>query len=205
MKRFFLLTFFCSALGFQLFAQDAPSAAEQEEKIKRLSSDVETLLAANVELQKKISALSDEIGRIHETQSKAPDNSAAESVHDDLRKLAEKIQEVDKKRIADKEVVVEKLEEIEKLIKKVAGGGSTKSTSKPRETSPTTGATPENVAEYTIQDGDALSKIVVQVNAQFKSEGKKPITQKQLLEANPGLNPDKLRVGQKIFIPLPEK
>ena len=208
MKRFILLTFFCGFLSAPLFAQDnnESSVAEQEEKIKRLSSDVETLLAANADLQKKISALSDELGRIHDSQSKAPNDSGLDSIRDDLRKLAEKIQEVDRKRIADKEVVVDKLEEIERIIKKGISSSSPKSGTRVKETTaPATSEKPTNVAEYEIREGDVLSKILSQVNAQFKSEGKKTITQKQLLDANPGLNPDKLRVGQKILIPLPEK
>jgi LysM repeat protein len=39
-------------------------------------------------------------------------------------------------------------------------------------------------------------------NAEFKKLGKKQVTQKQVLAANPGLNPNNIRVGQKIFIPV---
>src|SRR5687767_12371282 len=119
MKQLLVLTAFCNFLAFQVLAQDttAPSPAEQEEKIKRLSSDIDTLLAANADLQKKISELKDEVARLYEGQSKAPNDSTLEPLRDDLRKLADKIQEVDKKRIADKEIVVEKLEDIERIIK----------------------------------------------------------------------------------------
>jgi LysM repeat protein len=53
--------------------------------------------------------------------------------------------------------------------------------------------------EYVIQDGDYPAKIVKAYAAKNIK-----VTVKQILDANPGLNPNKMIIGQKIFIPAPQ-
>jgi LysM repeat protein len=53
--------------------------------------------------------------------------------------------------------------------------------------------------EYVVQQGDTLGKIVKGCR-----EKNVMVTTDQILKANPGLVPEKLRVGQKIFIPGPQ-
>ena len=55
------------------------------------------------------------------------------------------------------------------------------------------------VFPYTIQSGDTIDAIV----AAYKEKDIK-ITVAQILAANPGLKADRLRVGQKIYIPAPK-
>lgn len=207
MKRVAFSIFFAGLLALPVFAQTpAGLTPEQEEKVKRLSGDVETLLAANVELQKKISALSEELSKVREEMArKSGDDSALQSIREDMKKLAEKIQEVDKKRIDDRQVVADKLEEIQKLIKKSLSS-TTPATRPPKETTSTnTQERPQKGYEYEVKEGDYLSKILKAVNEQLKSEGKKTVTTKQIIDANNGLDPNKLKVGQKIFIPASDK
>ena len=59
---------------------------------------------------------------------------------------------------------------------------------------------PQKGFEHVIERGQTLSAIV----EAFRSKGIK-VTLKQVLDANPNINEKKLAVGQKIFIPLPEK
>jgi len=49
-----------------------------------------------------------------------------------------------------------------------------------------------------VKDGDTLGGIA----KKYKSQGVK-VTTTQILKANPGLNPNALYVGKKIFIPDP--
>ena len=204
MKRCSLIIFLLFLLNIPVLAQTGGLTAEQEEKIKRLSSDVETLLADNASLRKKISDLSDEVARLRQDQNKPGADAALSAVRDDMRKLAEKIQEVDKKRIDDSKTVSEELSRIEKGLRGVA---STVSRPTPKPTKPENEpAAPSGpVGEYEVKAGDSLLKIMTMANARFKDEGRKSITLKQIQDANPGLNPDKLRAGQKIYIPIPEK
>ena len=59
---------------------------------------------------------------------------------------------------------------------------------------------PEEGVEYVVKPGETLSAIV-----QACREQKIKVTQKQILDANPGLKPDLVKAGQKILIPaLPQ-
>ena len=51
-----------------------------------------------------------------------------------------------------------------------------------------------------IQSGDTLSVIV-----KAYAEKNIKVTVDQIVAANPGLNPKRLRVGQKVFIPAPQQ
>jgi len=57
---------------------------------------------------------------------------------------------------------------------------------------------------YRVQPSDTLSKIVIRLNDGFDKRGLQRVTQEQIERANPGLDPDLIRVGQLLLIPLPE-
>lgn len=96
----------------------APGARAQdaavEERLNKLSGQIEDLLAAQAEQQKRIAALAREIENLQDQQNQAGGSFASQ---EDLRKLADKLQELDKNRQADKDLI---LKEIEKLGKTVA-------------------------------------------------------------------------------------
>lgn len=174
-------------------AQDAAV----EERLNKLSGQIEDLLAAQAEQQKRIAALAREIDSLHEQQNQAGGNYASQ---EDLRKLADKLQELDKNRQADKELI---LKEIEKLGKAAATPAHIKKTAPDVTPTPASGGSaaatgPEKGYEYVIQSGDTLSSV-----AQAYREKNIKVTVDQILKANPGLNANKLKVGQKIFIPAP--
>jgi LysM repeat protein len=112
-----------------------------------------------------------------------------------LKRLAEKIQEIDRKREADRELI---LGQIEKLAKTSAAP----SPKPPKVTVPDTTVPtgPEKGFEYVVQSGDTLSLI-----AQAYRDKNIKVTVKQILQANPGLDEKRLKVGQKIFIPAPKQ
>jgi LysM repeat protein len=194
MKTFPILFAVCGLLLTSIArAQDAAV----EERLNKLSAHVEDLLAAQAEQQKRLAAMAKELENLREQTAKPTGNFASQ---EELRKLAEQLQDVDQKRVADNEKI---LKEIEKLAK--AGGGTrtekraVKTTSETVEKSGTAGGT-ESGFEYTIQSGDTLSTIA----QAYREKGKK-VAVDQILKANPGLKPNSLQVGQKIFIPAPER
>lgn len=171
-------------------AQDAAI----EERLNKLSAHIEDLLAAQAEQQKRIAALAREIESLRD-QINRP--AAQYATTDELRKLAEKLQEIDQKRLADNERIVKELERLARL------GASART--EPREVkpvepkpSPAAASSAEKGYEYVIQSGDTLSSIV----AACRAKGIK-VTVDQILKANPGLKERSLRPGQKIFIPAP--
>jgi LysM repeat protein len=182
--------------SLSLFAQLPP---EQAEKIERLTRDIDSLLAANADLQRKIGQLNEELARVREEQSKSANDLAVQGLREDLRKLAEKIQEVDRKRIDDKDVVVSELGKIEKVLKAGIGSASSRPPSRPVEAPAYTGKT----FSYKVQPGDTLSGILDDLNRQFKEKGGKRISLQQVLDANPGLKPERMKVGEEIQLPHP--
>jgi LysM repeat protein len=171
----------------QLRAQEAAV----EERLKQLNGYVQDLQEDKANQRKQIEALSKELQALREAQSQ-PNTSYV--TQDELRKLAERVQEIDKKREADKELI---LKEIQQLGKAVANPPKV---IKPKpvnvENPGPGGGTADKGYEYVVQSGDSLSIIA----AAYKEKGVK-VTTDQILKANPGLKPEKLKVGQKIFIP----
>ncbi len=167
-----------------------------QQQINKLNGQVQDLLDAQAVQAKRIDALEKEISELR-------DKSGGPSANqDDLQKLADQVQEIDKKRQADRELI---LKEIEKLGKVSGGSGSGHKSPPTATTTPTASSSAgpggkENGYEYAVQRNDTLSIIV----KAYREQGIK-VTTDQILKANPGLNPNSLKVGQKIFIPAPAK
>jgi hypothetical protein len=200
MKRIItFLTIFAALTAVQLHAQDV---AAMDERIKQLRGHVDDLLEDKASQKKQIEALVREIQVLREHQQNQPTTSYASQ--DDLRELAKKLQELDAKRKADRELI---LKEIEKLGKASAGGSATKVKPPKNQPNPSSqdnsspGNLPDKAIEHTIAAGDTLSTIAA---AYSKEKGVK-ITTEQIRKANPGIKDDKLKVGQTVLVPLPEK
>ena len=176
-------------------ATHAAATADREaaaERYERISSGLQDLIAAQAVLQKRISALADEVRNLRDEQTKASSQWVS---RDELRRLALKVQEIDQKREDDKRII---LEELHKLLKMPAPASSTPASSPPPAARTGTGV--EKGYEHVVEPGQYLSTIV----QAYRDQGVK-VTLKQVLDANPGLNPDRVRTGQKIFIPDPSK
>jgi phage tail protein X/polyhydroxyalkanoate synthesis regulator phasin len=177
-------------------AQDAAT----QQQLDKLSGQIQDLQETVTSQGKRLDALEKQIADLGDklNQPAAANNSASA---DDLKKLAEQVQELAKKQQADNELV---LKEIEKLGKISSG---TTTTRKPPSVSPATTSSdnptsspagPQKGYYYTIQDKDTLSAIA----KAYRAQGVK-VTSDQILKGNPGLNANSLIVGKKIFIPDP--
>jgi LysM repeat protein len=187
----FILTFtICAARG-----QDAAT----QQQIDKLSGQIQDILETQAAQTKRLEALEKQIADLSDKLNQPAANDSASA--DDLKKLAAQVQEIDKKRQDDNEQI---LKAIEKLGK--AGTGSTGHKPAPTAGSTTTstdtstpGATgPQKGYDYPIAAGDTISAIA----KAYRAKGVK-VTSEQILAANPGLNPNSLIVGKKIFIPDP--
>jgi LysM repeat protein len=163
-----------------------------EERYKSLEADIRALQSSNEALQKRLSALTDELRDVREELAKKPADAVT---HDELNAFEKKLREVNDKREADTKLILEKLE---KLAKAPPLPLPLPEPTPPPETNVPT--KPVKGYEYEIKSGDSLSAIV----EAYRKEGIK-VTLDQLLKANPGLNPQKLRVKQKIIIPDPSQ
>jgi septation ring formation regulator EzrA len=150
--------------------------------------------------EQRIATLEKEIAELREKANTPVVNDSAS--RGDLKKLAEQVQEIDRKRQDDRDLI---LKEIEKLGKAAAIPPtptmhrtlSTAKTSKaPEDTG--TAAVPSKGYEYLIKQGDTLGQII----KAYRDQGVK-VTKSQIVAANPKLNPEVLIPGKKIFIPDP--
>jgi len=172
-------------------AQDAAT----EERLNKLNGLVQDLVEDKANMKKHLEVMAKEIQSLREQSSSATSTASAE----DLKRLAEKVQEIDRKREADKELI---LKEIEKLGKSISASRSHPPTAPAGNKSESSGSsTPADKGyEYVVQSGDTLSAIVTA----YREKDVK-VTVEDILKANPGLKATSLSVGKKIFIPAPAK
>ena len=201
MKRIFLRLSVIVVLALAIsgsVAQDQAEAAaaiaarqDADDRYQRLSASVQELQAANAGLQKKLSGLIEELHKMREEASR---NGANYATHEDLNRLAEKLREVDQKREADNRRILDALEKLAKTplpaVPAANGenGSSGKQKSEPRQT--------EKGYWYEIKREDKLSMIVQECRKQGVN-----VTLQQVKDANPDVNPKRLLVGQRIWIP----
>lgn len=189
MKRIsiLLLVWLC-LLPFGSRAQDAAT----EERLNKLNGYVQDLLEDKANQRRQLESLSREVQSLREQMSKPTGNYASQ---EELRRLAETIKEIDEKREADKKLILKEIENLAKLLKSTPSQPRSGGSSKPSES----GNRPERGFEHTVGPGDTLSTI----SQAFREKGIK-VSVDQILKANPGLVPEKMQVGQKLWIPEPK-
>ena len=195
---FFAVLLICPAA----FTQDSPIAvAEREdarERYKRMSAKIEDLENTIQTYNQQFQKMEAEIHRLRDEVAKLRDGSRDSTAKSDV---VEQIKAVDRARLADQENVMKEFARLRKeLLGSLNSGGGSKSPKSKEMVSatpaPTLTPTTEKGLEYSIREGDTLAKLVVVLNKQ----GVK-VNQKQVEQANPGVNWNKLKIGQKIFIP----
>lgn len=195
MKRISFLLLAALALGAPsaLRAQDAVT----EERLSKLSGRLDDLAAAQETFRAQIADLSREIQSLREQVARP---SASYARPEDLNRLAEAVKEVDRKRMNDADKTQAELLRLRELLKTpMPPPRREPGTRPPKDTSSATGAgTSDRGFEYVIKSGDTLDAIV-----QAYREKNVKVSVSQILNANPGLKAERLRIGQKIFIPAP--
>jgi LysM repeat protein len=198
MKQFLVGFLILSCSLAAAWAQD--DATQQQ--LDKLSGQIQDLQATQLEQSKHIQALEKEI---NDLQGQANQSGGSSAISDDVRKLAEQVQEIDRKRQEDNARVLKQLEQLEKSL-----GNSPSSHKPPPDITPDITPTPikghavpdasgpQNGYNYTVHSGDTLLAIA----KAYRAQGIK-VTTDQILKANPGLDAKNMKVGQKIFIPAP--
>lgn len=201
MRAYFFV--FLAVLGL-LAAPVRADEATMQADIDQLKGAIEALTLSNADLQKRLADANREIHDLREDLSKASPKAALEEIKEQNRTLASKIEEVDKKRLNDAEVVREQLEKIAKLVASAplapASSGRSESPKTVDDTPPPSG----EMYTYTVVSGDTVLGVLESYNAEFKKKGMKTVSLKRVMDANPGLDPKRLYVGKKIYIPVPE-
>ncbi len=215
-------------LFFPAFAQDGPARAAvereaAEENYKLLSSAVNGLTTGQADLQRRFAALADEIRTLRAQDNKIDTSKFV--TREELNRLVESVKEIDRKREADKKLILDEFEELKKDLRKMlaapssalpaassnknkSSSGSERGTAKATEKNPGErtakpyeAVTNQEGVYYVVQAGNNLLAIVKAHNEEFKKQSKKTTLQ-LVRDSNPGLKDTNLKVGQKIFIPL---
>ena len=193
----------CSAIVITIIGIINPTIARAQnnslqnraliENVNRLQGQLEDLLQSYNALKKEVDSLQLELRKTRAESLKSKPDSITKS---DIEGLTKAIREVDRKRSADKELIL-------KEIKNIARNSN--NNSRPTTTTPsTTNRKPQKGFEHTVQSGETISAIIAAYNEQLKIEGgKKRITLNSVLKANPKLNPRSIQIGQILFIPDP--
>jgi len=182
-------------LGFSVAAARAQDDATQQQ-INELNGRIQNLTDSQTVQAKRITALEKEVSELRDKSSQPAATDTANA--DDLKKLADQVQEIDKKRQEDRELILKEIGKLGKVGGSSSGRKSTPSVTTNAATGGSSAGGKENGYERTIAAGDTLSVIA----AAYRDQGIK-VTSDQILKANPGLDPKNLKVGQKIFIPAP--
>ena len=178
-------------LAFTVCAARGQDAATQEQ-IGKLSGQIQDMIEAQAAQAKHVSALEKQISDLRDKLNQPAANDSASA--DDLKKLAAQVQEIDKKRQADNEKILKAIEKIGKT-----GGTPTRKPPVVSNDTPVPAAGEKQKGyDYEIHPGDTLSGIA----KAYREQGVK-VTTTQIIAANPGLNPNALIAGKKIFIPGP--
>ena len=216
MKRAFAGLLLASALTGRLLAQDAVALAAQretEENIKRLSATITEVQAAQEQQHRDIDELKGAVQKIRSDLGKLNQNAIVQELQNTIKKLDDKIMKVDESRSADSKRIFEALKDLGKLVaERPAPPTMPKLDSPPARVEPSPGGSTgpgtsrqgrdkiEEGFEYTIASGDRLDLIVKRYREQNIM-----VTMKMVQDANPSVKWERLKVGQKIFIPKPAK
>jgi LysM repeat protein len=183
-----------------------PSRQELNENIKVLEGRINVALEGKAAQDKQLQNLAKQVEDLRVQASKP---SPSYATKDDLKELADKIQEIDKKRQEDKELILKEIKKLGTTLaaastapSKNTGTGSKTTANPPADDPPKTDHTSQKSDEgywYTIQSGDTYNKIA----AYYRGQGIK-VTSDEIAKANPTVPETKLYVDRKIFVPAPK-
>lgn len=209
-RRFFPVILLAAALGLggaapSVYSQNnaAAAAAEREaieNNFKTLTASIKSLEENQAVIQQNISALEKSISELRQELARANNNAVTQ---ESLRRLGEQIQKVDEARVSENRKIHDAMDELHRVLKTTV-----ESRPPPRSANPAPPAggnttpppsTNEEGYEHVVQSGDTLSGIV----QAYRSQNIK-VTSKAIMDANPTVKWERLRVGQKLFIPKPK-
>ena len=165
-------------------AATAADISAMREELGRLRQDVEAL---ENELSRSDRALRNELAAVQRALNDL-DTKSAGQVAAAKRELADKINEIERKRVDDKNALNKKMDAIVAEVQRALGAAA----------STTTTTRTVNGFEYTVKEGDTVSAIAARYRAKYGT------TTKGILEAN-GLTANSIiRPGDTLIIPVTE-
>jgi hypothetical protein len=209
-----------SAVAAQIAAQQ-----EADERDRQFLRAIENLQQDNIRQQTTINNLSNENAALRrqliEIDGRFKNSQIGAVNSQDLKRVYDKMAEMEKAREADKKLIVEQMEKLRELASKppqtivITPPPAKPQPREPQPVAHTPAPQPDPTPEpdipdfageyypYKIKSGDNLTSIIAAYNAELKTKGKAPITLDMVKKANPKLNENRLVVGREIRIPVP--
>ena len=188
---FWILILICTVT----FARAQDAATQQQ--LDKMFGQIQDMQAAQELQTKRLAALEKQISDLSDKVNAAPTTESAS--REDLKALATQVQEIDKKRQDDRDLILKQI----KSLGEVSGSAAPSRKSKPAPDTTAAGgdnsatpAVPQKGYEHVVESGETLSAIAKAYRAQGVH-----VTTAQIIAANPKLNPNALIAGKKIFIP----
>lgn len=177
-----------ASYGAEAYAQ----RQQEEERWRRMSAQMEELLNKQEDMRRRITTLEEENRSLRAEVTRAGNSGVSpEEFQRVTKQLADKLKEVDDKRVADNRAVIE---EMKKLIRDLRPTLTAPAPTVPRASDPL--PKEELFYSHTMQEGQTISAVVQAFRAQGVNTSVDAI-----LKANPKIDPRRLRVGQVIQIP----
>ena len=225
-----------ASANLNVFSQDAATLAREraaEEESRRMTSLIENLQQANSAQQRRINDLYKDVAdlrrQLNEFENRYKNNQLSAVSQTDIRKIYDKMGEIEKSRQADNELVKEQFKELKRLLDRPPviipaaptvnnpsgrdrSGDRDRDRVGDRDSKPPKDNNDDEAPAYNgeyfgykIKSGDRLTQIIAAFNSRLKEEGKNkaPITLDMVKKANPKMNPNNLVVGREIKIPVP--
>ncbi len=184
-----------ASYGAQAYAEQQ----QQEERWRRLSSQMEEGLASQEVLRKRVQSLEEENRRLNKKLNESGTTYVTPSQLDKVAKeLNDKIYQVDKNREADQAVVKREVDQAFERMKSLIQNRAATVPAPSDSGSTSTSSAPDKFYTHEIQAGQTISAVA----GAFRKQGVK-VYESDIMAANPGINPKTLQVGQVIKIPKP--
>lgn len=190
------ISFWALSLVFAASLAAAQESATQQQ-IDTLNGKIQDLNESQQLFTKRLDALEKEINDLRDKANTPVVNDFAS--HSELKSLVDQMQEIDRKRKEDTENIAKQIENLAKAAA-IAPNPVIHPHSAPKpERNDVPATDPGTLAkgyEYEVKQGDNLGLII----KAYHDQGVK-VTKRQIIAANPKMNPDVLIPGKKIFIP----
>jgi hypothetical protein len=186
------------------------------EEFRRLQGEVADLRDAKSADQRRISELSRKVEQLQTSLRNAEERTTMKLgdavTREDLKKIIDRISDVDEKRENDRKVILEEFDKLAKALSKPAPMANESPRTRrqnnrepEKETEKEAAPVEGNFYPHKVLPNQTFSEIVDWWNKSLKQEGLPPVTSAQIKKANPKLDPNRIFVGQEVLLPVPEK
>lgn len=185
------------------------------ERLQRLTATMESLEMALASQKRQIDSLSSELLKLRD---EVQNQSHARPWAEDMKRLADGIAEVDRKRASDSEQVVRVLGDLRKSVAALAEAPPARSAPVEREDKGRRGGgaaparsggedpgkeiTASKAVPHVLERGQSLSEVVTSFNEQAKKQGYQPLTVDMVMKFNKITDARRVPAGMTLQLPL---